>query len=481
MWSNWLVSSAVVVGSGPNGLAAAVALAGDGLEVSVIEAADTIGGGTRTSELTLPGLLHDHCSAFHPFAIGSPFLRSLDLERHGVTWRWCPVDLAHPLDHGRAAAMMRSVDATAQGLGADGALWRQLFAPLAEAWDAVAAEVLVPVAHIPRHPSVLARLAPAALPATVLARSWRKAETRALFAGAAAHSLRPLSRPATSAIGLLLIAAGHRFGWPMPEGGSRSITDALARILRERGGRIETGRRVGSLAELGHPDLVMLDLDPRGVVRLTDDALPARVRHAYGRYRYGPGAFKLDLAVEGGIPWASPACRSAATVHVGGRLAEIAAAERQVNLGQMPARPFVLVGQQYLADPTRSNGNLHPVWAYAHVPHGYPGDATAAVLAQIERFAPGTRERVVAATSRRAIEWTAYNSNFVEGDIAAGANTVRQLVFRPRVSLEPYATGIPGVFICSAATPPGAGVHGMGGANAARAALRWLVRHGRGR
>lgn len=471
----WPMSEAIVVGAGPNGLAAAVTLARHGLEVTVLEAAEQIGGGTRSSELTVPGLLHDHCSAVHPMGVGSPFLRSLDLERHGLTWRWPEVDLAHPLDTGRAAVLERSLDRTRAGLGADGAAWERLFGPLSAAFDGLCEDLLRPVTHLPAHPVSLARFgARALLPATAVARRWHGDEARALFGGVAAHGLHPLTRPSTAAIGLMLTAAAHRFGWPVAEGGSRAVTDALAAVLRELGGTIETGVRVRSLAELPPARAVMLDLAPGAAADLCGDRLPAPVRRAYRRWRHGPAAFKVDLAVEGGIPWTAEPCRRAGTVHLGGTLAEMVDTERQIDRGRMPERPFVLVGQQYLADPGRSKGSLHPVWAYAHVPHGYDGDATEAVLGQIERFAPGFRERVVATATRSPAEFAAYNANYVGGDIITGANTPRQVALRPRLALDPYRTGIPGVRLCSAATPPGAGVHGMCGHNAARSALAEL-------
>ncbi|HEY0575694.1 MAG TPA: NAD(P)/FAD-dependent oxidoreductase [Pseudonocardia sp.] len=469
------MTEAVVVGAGPNGLAAAVTLAQQGVPVTVLEAAATIGGGTRTSENTLPGLLHDDCSAVHPTSLASPFLRSLDLERHGLRWRWPEVDLAHPLDSGSAGVLLRSLDDTAAGLGADGPAWRRVFGPLVAHYDDVVAEVFRPVLHLPRHPLSLARFGVGALlPATVLARVWRSAEARALFGGVAAHGFYPLRRPLTSAVGLMLTAAGHAYGWPVAEGGSRAITNALAARLTELGGTIKTGVLVESYQEVAHADVVMLDLAPGAAANLLGSAMPARVAKAYRRYRHGPAAFKIDLAVRGGVPWTNEACRRAGTLHLGGSLEEIAGTEREIHAGRLPKRPFVLVGQQYLADPTRSVGDLHPVYAYAHVPHGYPGDATEAIIDQIERFAPGVRERIVARFVRRPTELAEYNRNYVGGDIATGANDPLQVALRPRVALDPYATGVAGVYLCSAATPPGAGVHGMCGFNAARSALRAL-------
>ncbi len=470
------MSDAIVVGSGPNGLACAVALAREGVRVTVLEAEETIGGGTRTSELTVPGLLHDHCSAAHPMAVG---LAVPQLARPGearLEWRWPEVDLAHPLDDGSAGVMVRSIAETVDGLGEDGAAWRRLFGASSAHFEALNEDMLRPdscTCRSTRSASPASGI-PAAAPATLLARRWKTPQARALFGGVAAHAFSPLNRPMSSSVGCALIAACHAYGWAVAEGGSRSITDALAAVLPEHGGTIETGRRVRSLAELPDADIVVFDLAPRAVAEIAGERLPARVARAYRRYRHGPGAFKVDLAVEGGVPWTNEACRRAGTVHVIGSFEELVAAERDINRGRMPERPFVLVGQQYLADPERSTGDVHPVWAYAHVPNGYDGDATEAVLRQIERFAPGLRERIVATSVRTPAELAADNANYVGGDIITGANTPVQVLFRPRFALDPYSTGIPGVYICSAATPPGAGVHGMNGYNAARSALRYL-------
>jgi phytoene dehydrogenase-like protein len=471
------LSDAVVVGSGPNGLAAAVTLAREGVSVRVLEAADRIGGGTRTSELTVPGVLHDECSAAHPMAAGSPFLTSLDLAAHGLEWLYPEVDLAHPLDDGPPGVMVKSIDEAAAGLGEDGSAWKRLFGSSSAHFDAINEDALRPIIHFPKHPIRLARFGiPAATPATIVARRFKTPQAKALFGGVAAHAFSPLNRPMSSSVGCALIAACHAYGWPVAKGGSRSITDALASILGGYGGRIETGVRVGSMGELDNPDLVLFDLAPGAVAEIAGDRLPGRIARAYRRYKHGPGAFKLDLAVEGGVPWTDEACRRAGTVHVGGGFDEIAAAERDINQGRMPERPYTLVGQQYLADPSRSNGDVHPVWTYAHVPSGYDGDATEAILAGIERFAPGLRERIVGQATRSPGEFAAYNANYVGGDIITGANGPLQILFRPRFAVDPYATGIPGAYICSAATPPGAGAHGMGGYNAAKAALKALKR-----
>lgn len=469
------MSSATVVGSGPNGLACAAVLASRGVEVTVIEAAGEIGGGVRSAELTEPGLLHDVCAATHPMTVTSPAAVSLELERHGLEWAWPEVDLAHPLDGGGGAAMLRSVGATAVGLGAAGRRWRRLFGPSAEAYEALAEDIYQPLIRLPRHPLRLARFGiPTLAPATTLARALGSEEAAALFGGVAAHSYAPLNRPLSAAVGVALVSAGHANGWPVAKGGSAAIAAALAAVIRANGGRIETGRHVASLAELAGADVVVLDLAPRGVLELAGDRLPPRVARAYRRYKHGPGAFKVDLAVEGGVPWAYEPARRAGTVHVGGSLAEVAEAEREINRGRMPERPFVLVGQQYLADPGRSRWDLHPVWSYAHVPAGYDGDATEAVLDQIERFAPGLRERIVARSVRSPRQLEEGNANFRGGDILCGANTPLQTLLRPRISPLPYWTGIPGVFICSAATPPGPGAHLICGFNAAEAALRTL-------
>jgi phytoene dehydrogenase-like protein len=466
------VADAIVVGSGPNGLTCAAMLARAGVKVTVLEAEATIGGGTRTSELTLPGLLHDDCSAVHIMAVGARSLNELELERHGLEWRWPEVDLAHPLDGGGGGALMRSLTDTAAGLGEDGREWQRIFGSPSRGFAELGEDIMRPVLHMPRHPLRLLRFGlPAAMPAALLARAFRSGEARALFGGCAAHAFSPLSHPMSSSVGMALICAGHRYGWPVARGGSGAISDALAAVVREHGGSIETGRRVQSLAELPPADAVVLDLAPGAVAEIAGDRLAPRVARAYRRYRHGPGAFKVDLAVAGGVPWSSEVARRAGTVHVGGSFEEIAFAEREINRGRMPERPFVIVCQQSLADPTRAKEDVHPVWSYAHVPNGYTGDATETVLEQIERFAPGLRERILATAVCSTGEIERRNANYVGGDIITGANTPIQTVIRPRLATDPYSTGIPGVFICSAATPPGAGAHGMNGYNAARSVL----------
>lgn len=465
------MTTAVVVGSGPNGLTAAVVLARAGLDVTVLEAEPTVGGGTRSAELTVPGLVHDVCSAVHPMGVASPIFEELSLHEHGLRWAWPEVDAVHPLDGGDAGVLHRDLEATAAGLGPDGDRWRSTFAPHAARAGALVPELLGPVAHVPRHPVALARFGlPALLPASVLARRWSGDPARALFAGLAAHAVRPLGAPVTGGIGLMFGTTAHSRGWPVAVGGSQSIADALAGALTAAGGRIETGTRVTTMPDA---DLVLLDTAPDQAVTLLGDRLPTRTRKAFARWEHGPASFKIDLAVEGGVPWTSEAARRAGTVHVGGRLEEVDAAERAVAAGRMPERPFVLLAQQYLADPARSVGDVHPVWAYAHVPHGYTGDATEAILRQIERFAPGVRERIVATAVRTPADLYAENANYVGGDISGGALTPMQLVFRPQVAPDPYRL-TRGVYLCSSSTPPGGGVHGMAGYHAATRALRSL-------
>jgi phytoene dehydrogenase-like protein len=471
-------STATVVGAGPNGLAAAIVLAQGGVRVTVLEAAETVGGGTRTAELTLPGLRHDICSAIHPLGLASPFLRGLELNKYGLTWRFPEIELAHPLDDDAAALLHRSVEKTAAGLDADGQRWQQVFGPVVRGWDAISDHVLGPMLRLPRHPFRLAGFGMrAAPPAAVLARAFREEAAKGLFAGCAAHAFQPLDRPGTAAVGTMLVASGHRYGWPVAEGGSHAITLAMAELLEELGGTIVTGTTVRDLADLPDADVTLFDTSPGGFADIAGAALPERPRRAMRRWQHGPSAYKLDLAVRGPIPWRDPEVGRAGTVHLGGTIAEVAASEREIAAGRMPERPFVLLGQQYVADPTRSAGDLNPVWAYAQVPHAYDGDATDAVLAQIERFAPGFRDQIVATHVTTPADYAAYNLNYVGGDISTGANTLRQLIVRP--TLAGYDTGIPGMFLCSAATPPSAGVHGMCGYHAAHRALRHLAATGK--
>ena len=469
------MTSAMIVGSGPNGLAAALTLASEGVDVTVLEADERLGGGTRSSELTLPGLVHDECSAAHPLALDTSFSRRFDLAAHGLTWRWPEIQYAHPLDGGAGAAAYRSVERTAAGLGHDSEAWRILFAPLAERFGDITADFMRPMLRVPNHPLLMARFGLySGLPAALLKARFITPEAQALWAGVAAHAFRPFKAPMSSAIGVALGTAAHAYGWPVSEGGSAAISGAMISLLEEHGAKFETGVYVESLDELEGADIVMLDVAPAAAARIAGDRMPRRVARALTKYRHGPGTFKVDFAVQGGVPWTHEESRRAGTVHVCGGYREVAHAEAMVARGAMPDKPFVLVCQQYLADPSRSDGDVHPLYAYAHVPAGYTGDVTAQIESQIERFAPGFRERVLARHVRSVAQMEAHNVNYVGGDVVTGSNDPRQLVFRPRVALDPYATGIPGVYLCSAATPPGAGAHGMCGYNAAGSALRRL-------
>jgi phytoene dehydrogenase-like protein len=464
---------AVVVGAGPNGLAAAIELARAGRAVLVREAAETVGGGVRSAELTLPGFVHDVCSAIHPMAAASPFFRTLPLAEHGLEWLEPPLPLAHPFDGGRAAVLRRSVEETADGLGPDAGSYRDVFGPLAASWPELEPALLGPLARVPRHPLTLARFGVSALqPAARFARRRFDGEpARALFAGLAAHSILPLESLGSASFGLVLGATGHVVGWPLPRGGSQRIADALASCLRSLGGVIETGAPVESLAELSAP-IVLCDVTPRQLLRLAGDRLPPRYRRSLERFRYGPGVFKLDWALSGPIPWTAPECAQAGTVHIGGSLDEIAASERAPAHGATSGRPFVLLAQPSLFDDSRAPEGSHTAWAYCHVPNGSQADLTEAIEQQVERFAPGFRDRVLARSVSAPADLERRNRNLVGGDIAGGSNALRQIVARPVLRPVPYATPLEGVYLCSASTPPGGGVHGMCGYLAARAALR---------
>lgn len=474
------MTSAVVVGSGPNGLAAAIHLAQQGIEVTVLEGSDRPGGGTRTSEVTLPGVLHDDCAAFHPTGVVSPFLSTLGLDQHGLEWLWPELDLVHPLDDGGAGVLSREMDRTLASLGADAKAWARAFGPMTANLDKILSEVFRPVIHVPKHPVALSRFGVnALLPATWTAKRWQDDPAKALYMGVAAHAFGRLDTPLSGSVGLMLIAAGHRAGWPVAKGGTQAISNAMISLLEAHGGSVKTGVMVSSLDELRDvdgrtPDIVMLDTAPDAVLRIVGDRLPGWVRRALTRYKYGPAVHKVDFAIDGDVPWSNADARKAGTLHLGGTAGEIVANEAATARGEMPERPFVLVGQQYLADRSRSVGTTNPLWAYAHVPHGYTGDATEAVIGQIERFAPGFRDQILATHTRSAIQMAAYNPNYVGGDIGTGANTARQIALRPRFALNPYKLGVKGVYLCSSATPPGAGVHGMCGFNAAETALAGL-------
>jgi phytoene dehydrogenase-like protein len=465
---------AVVVGAGPNGLAAAITIARAGRSVVVYEAAPTPGGGARSAELTLPGFSHDPCSAIHPTALASPFLRSLDLARLGVEWIHSPAPLAHPLDGGRAAVLELSVAETASKLGPDERAWRRTYGPLVRAADGLVPELMGPVVHLPHHPLALARLGlPGLRSASGFGRSTFKGEeARALFAGLAAHSMVALDRPLTASFGLAFGLFGHAFGWPMARGGSQRITDALVAALHELGGEIVTDHRVGSIEELPPARAVLFDVTPRQLVAIAGDRLSAAYRRRLEGYRYGPGAFKIDWALSGPVPWLADGPRRAATLHLGGTLDEIVAAEADVAAGRHPDRPFVLFVQQTPFDPSRAPAGWHTAWAYCHVPNGSTVDMTGRIEDQVERYAPGFRDLILARSVRDPAALEAYDENYVGGDINGGLQDWRQLIFRPIPRLDPYATGARGIYLCSSSTPPGGGVHGMSGHLAARSALR---------
>jgi len=469
---------AIVVGGGPNGLAAAIELAREGHSVEVIEAADTVGGGARSEERTLPGFIHDACSSIYPFGRLAPFFAGGWLERRGVRWIEPPIPLGHPFDDGTAVVVHRDVEAMAATLGRDTDDYRRLFGPLVGHFDELLPDVLAPF-HIPLWPRRTARLAwfglQALQPASWLAGRFVEERTKALFAGAAAHALLPMRAPVSGAAGLLMLGSAHRDGWPFPAGGAGTIPAAMAEELLSLRGRIETGHAVRSLDELPAHGVTLFDLTPRQVVDVTGTVLPSGFRRRLAKFRYGPGVFKLDLALDGPIPWQAEELAGAGTLHLGGTYAEIAESEAAVAKGQVPERPFVLLTQPSLFDPSRAPEGKHTVWAYCHVPNGSTADMTQPILAQIERFAPGFRDRILATVSTDPAALEAYNANDVGGDIAGGWNGLTQLFTRPSWRFyDPYATQNPSIFLCSASTPPGGGVHGMCGFHAARSAARRL-------
>ncbi|HEU5421520.1 MAG TPA: NAD(P)/FAD-dependent oxidoreductase [Streptosporangiaceae bacterium] len=462
---------AVVVGSGPNGLAAAITLARAGMAVDVIEGAAGPGGGCRTSELTLPGFAHDDCSAVHALAAASPFFQTIDLAARGAHLTAPPAALAHPLDGGQAAAITGLPAATAASLGDPG--YRRLMEPLVRDASAIAATFLAPLRTIPARPAAAARFAAAAiLPAAVLARPLRTPAGRALLAGLAGHSMLPLSAPVSGGFGLFLGLLAHTTGWPVVTGGSARLTEALLAELAALGGRVETGRWIRRIEDLPPAPVIMLDVAPRALARIAGARLPAGYLRALSRVRYGPGVCKVDWAVAGPVPWTAPACRQAGTVHLGGSLAQIAASEADVAAGRHPDRPYCIVTQPCVADPGRAPAGRHTLWAYCHVPPGSTADMTGPIEAQLERFAPGFADLVLARHVRTAADIAAANPNYVGGDINGAAATLRQTLLRPVPRWNPYRTPARGIYLCSAATPPGGGVHGMCGAWAAATALR---------
>jgi phytoene dehydrogenase-like protein len=465
---------AVVVGSGPNGLAAAITMARAGRSVLVVEAAETVGGGMRSAELTLPGFLHDVCSAIQPLTKASPFFRELPLGEHGVELVQPPAPLAHPLDDGTAVMLERSVEETAAPLGRDAEAYRKLMGPLVDRSDRLE-PFLLGHSPIPRRPFAAARFGLLALRSAVgLAKRFEGERARALFAGLAAHSVQDLYRMPTASFGLVLGLFGHAHGWPLVRGGSQRLADGLADHLRLLGGKIETGRHVESVDDLPTARATFLDITPRQVLRIAGHRLPARYARALRRYRYGPGVFKVDWALDGPVPWTAADCARAGTLHLGGSLEEIAASEAAVWRGEEPERPYVLAAQQSPFDDSRAPAGKHTLWAYCHVPNRSSFDMTERIEAQVERYAPGFRERVLGRSAKGPADIERYNENYVGGDINGGVQDLRQLYTRPVIRVNPYSTPVDGLYICSSSTPPGGGVHGLCGHYAARSALKHL-------
>ncbi len=468
---------AVVVGSGPNGLSAAVELARNGRSVVVVEADDEIGGGARTRELTLPAFHHDVCSSVHPLGASSPFFGSLPLEDHGLHWTQPEILAAHPLEDDEAAVLLRGVPETADALAADSSAYREQVAPLAADWDSIVDAALGPPLRVPRHPTELARFGlVAARSATWFAERFQTPRARALIAGMAAHASVPLDHAFTAGVGLTLMLAGHRAGWPFARGGSHAIVTALASLLRSLGGEIETGRTVTGLGQLPRARALLFATSAWTMADICGADLPARYQRSIAAFRRGPGVFKVDWALSEPIPWSDRACAEAGTVHVGGGFEEIAGAELAVSRGETSERPFVLVTQPSVADKTRAPAGGHVAWAYCHVPNGSAADMTARVEAQIERFAPGFREAISARHTMSPADFERYNASYAGGDIAGGAMSPRQVVARPSWRLDPYRTPAGSIYLCSSSTPPGPGVHGMCGYHAARSALRHSLR-----
>jgi phytoene dehydrogenase-like protein len=469
-WGFAMSRKACVVGSGPNGLAAAIVLARAGMQVDVFEAEPTVGGAARTMELTLPGFLHDFGSAVHPMASGSPFFSSLPLEHHGLEWIHSPTPLAHPLDDGTAVLLERDLRDAKTSLGVDGNTWGKLMQPFVEHWSEFAPEVLRPVCSIPKHPWLMARFGMNALrSARTIVGRFQSERTRALFAGLAAHSFLSLDEPLSGAFGMLMAVPAHAVGWPIPRGGSQSLTNALCRYLSTLGGEVKTSSRVESLASLSHYDLILCDVTPRQLLRIAGQRLSDSYKRQLERFRYGAGVFKVDYALNSPIPWKASECSRAATVHLGGSFEEIAASEQAVRGGRHADTPFVLLAQPSLFDPSRAPATKHTAWAYCHVPNGSKVNMLKKVEDQVERFAPGFRECVLARRVFSPVELESMDANLVGGDIAGGAMDLRQIVFRP--TWRCYATSARDLYICSSSTPPGGGVHGMCGYHAAEMAL----------
>lgn len=463
---------AVVVGSGPNGLAAAIVLQQAGLSVLVLESKETIGGGLRSSELTLPGFVHDICSAIHPLAAGSPFFKKLGLEQHGLEYIYPEISAAHPFDDGTSAALKGTVEETAQTLGIDSRQYARLLEPLVKSWPKMAPDVLGPL-RFPKHPIDMASFGLNALrSADSLSKVFRKREAKGLFGGMAAHSLQPLSNLATSAIALVLMATGHVQGWPIPAGGSKKIANALSSYFISKGGKIQTGIHVKSLKDLPPAKAVLFDLTPKQILEIAGERFSSIYKWQLERYRYGMGVFKIDWALDGPIPFTSADCRKAGTVHLGNTYEEISANEKLTSLGQHAQKPFVLLAQQSLYDKSRAPEGKHTAWAYCHVPNGSTVDMTAAIENQVERFAPGFKDLILAKHTMNTQEIQSYNPNYIGGDINGGVIDIAQLFTRPVISTSPYRTSAKGIYICSSSTPPGGGVHGMCGYHSAKQVLK---------
>ena len=463
---------AVVVGSGPNGLAAAVTIQLAGLSVLLVEAKDSIGGGLRSEQFTLPHFVHDACSAIHPLAIASPFFKTLPLEQHGLEFIYPTIAAAHPFDDGSAAALYQSMEQTAKGLAEDEQSYLKLMKPLMKDWPRIVTDILGPL-HFPKHPVAMARFGLKALRSSAhLARRFRSKEARGLWAGMAAHSIQALSNAATSATGLVLMAAGHSGGWPMAKGGSKAIANALASYFVSLGGTIETNFYVRSLNQLPSFHAILFDGTPRQLLQIAGIEFSSIYQWQLKRYRYGMGVFKIDWALDGAIPFTAAVCRQAGTVHLGNTFEEIAASEQLTSEGKHPEKPFVLLAQQSLFDPSRAPEGKHTAWAYCHVPNGSNLDMTERIEKQVERFAPGFRDRIAGRHVMNTAEIEEYNPNYIGGDITGGIMDIAQLFTRPALRLSPYKTSAKGIYICSSSTPPGAGVHGMCGYHAAKRALR---------
>jgi phytoene dehydrogenase-like protein len=463
---------AVVVGSGPNGLAAAITLQQAGLSVLILEGKKTIGGGLRSAELTLPGFTHDICSAIHPLAIGSPFFNTLPLNKHGLEYLFSPIAIAHPFDNGTATVLHKSVQQTAELLGNDKGQYIDLIGPTVKHWPDIVKNILGPLTF-PDHPISLAQFGLTALQsAESVSKRFSTREAKGLWAGMAAHSIMPLNKMATAAIGLVLMSAGHLKGWPIPKGGSQSIANALASYFLSIGGKIETDRYITSLNQLPSSRAVLFDVTPRQLLTIAGHKFSSIYKWQLQRYRYGLGVFKIDWALDGAIPFIAAECKEAGTVHIGNTFEEIATSEQQTWDKKHAAHPFVLLAQQSLFDPSRSPEGKHTAWAYCHVPNGSEVDMTEAIENQIERFAPGFRDRILKRHTFNTLEMEAYNSNYIGGDINGGVIDIGQLFTRPALRLSPYRTSSKGIYICSSSTPPGGGVHGMCGYHAASRTLR---------